>query len=114
MEVTFCELRAKEVVNVYDGKRLGRMIDMVIDTTCARVLGIVVPNDHSMMNIFKSNTDIFIPYNRICKIGKDVILVELYYQSCNKTRVLSDDLPSHSNEDQPQSKPCFNEYGQKI
>lgn len=91
MEVTFCELRAKEVVNVYDGKRLGNIIDMVIDTTCARVLGIIVPNDRSLFNIFKCNTDIFIPYNRICKIGKDVILVELYYQTNNKTRVLSGD-----------------------
>jgi len=77
MELTFCELRVKEVVNVCDGKRLGNIIDMVFDTTCARVTGIIVPGEKSFMSIFKSNSDIFIPYNRIRKIGKDVILVEL-------------------------------------
>ena len=30
-----------------------------------------------MFNFFKSNNDIFIPYNRIRKIGTDIILVEL-------------------------------------
>ena len=77
MELTFCELRTKEVVNICDGKRLGNIIDMVFDTTCARVTGIIVPAEKSFMSLFKSNNDIFIPYNRIRKIGKDVILVEL-------------------------------------
>ena len=77
MELTFCELRIKEVVNVCDGKRLGNIVDMVFDTTCARVTGIVVPGEKSFFSLFKSNNDIFIPYNKIRKIGKDVILVEL-------------------------------------
>ena len=35
-------------------------------------------------NFLKSNNDIFIPYNRICKIGKDIILVDIIIQqSCN-------------------------------
>lgn len=77
MEISFCELRIKEVVNVCDGKRLGNIVDLVFDTSCARVTGIIVPGERSFLNLFKSNNDIFIPYNRIRKIGKDVILVEL-------------------------------------
>lgn len=77
MELTFCELRAKEVVNMCDGKRLGNIIDLVYDSTCARVLGIVVPAEKSLFSFFKNNSVIFIPYNRIRKIGKDIILVEL-------------------------------------
>ncbi|MBE5735485.1 MAG: YlmC/YmxH family sporulation protein [Clostridiales bacterium] len=77
MQISFCELRAKEVVNIYNGKRLGNIIDMIIDTRCARVLGIVVPNCNAKFSIFKSNSDVFIPYNNIVKIGKDVILVDL-------------------------------------
>lgn len=79
MEVSFCELRSKEVVNIYDGRSLGHIIDIVIDTHCARVAGIVVAGDRNFFNIFKSNSDFFIPYNRICRIGKDIILVELNY-----------------------------------
>ena len=77
MELTFCELRTREVVNICDGKRLGNIVDMVFDSSCARVTGIVVPCEKTFMSLFKSNNDIFIPYNRIRKIGKDVILVEL-------------------------------------
>ncbi len=77
MELTFCELRSKEVVNTCDGKRLGNIIDMVFDSSCARVLGFIVPAEKSLFSFLKSNNDIFIPYNRIRKIGKDIILVEL-------------------------------------
>ena len=77
MQISFCELRAKEVINVYNGKRLGNIVDMIIDTSCARVLGIVVPNCDAKFSLFKSSSDVFIPYNNIVKIGKDVILVDL-------------------------------------
>lgn len=77
MELSFCELRAKEVVNVCDGKRLGNIIDLVFDSRSGVVTGIVVPFGRGLFSILKSNQDIFIPYNRIIKIGKDVILVEL-------------------------------------
>lgn len=77
MEVSFCALRAKEVVNICDGKRLGNIIDMVIETKTARVVGIVVPGDKRYFGLFRASNDIFIPYHRICKIGRDVILVEL-------------------------------------
>ncbi len=91
MEVSFCELRSKEVVNIYDGRSLGHIIDIVIDTHCARVTGIIVPGDRNFFNIFKSQSDFFIPYNRICKIGKDIILVELNHckpQTMQQTAVL--------------------------
>jgi len=77
MELSFCDLRAKEVINVCDGKRLGNVIDIIIDCRHARVCGIVVPFDKGFLNIFKGNQDIFIPWNKIVKIGRDVVLVEL-------------------------------------
>ena len=29
MELSFCELRAKEVVNICDGRKMGNIIDMI-------------------------------------------------------------------------------------
>lgn len=78
METSFCELKGKEVINVVDGKRLGRIIDIVFDTRFGRVLGIVVPAYNKSWNIFKSSDDIFIPFNCICKFGDDAILVQIY------------------------------------
>ena len=79
MESSFSELKCKQVINVVDGKSLGRIIDIILDVKTCKILGLVVPNPNcGMWSLFKSGKDIFIPFNRICKIGVDVILVELY------------------------------------
>ena len=78
METSFCELKGKEVINIVDGKKLGRIIDIVFDTHCGRVLGIVVPSYNKSWNIFKASDDIFIPFNCICKFGDDAILVRIF------------------------------------
>ena len=45
METSFCELKAKEVVNIVDGKRLGHITDLVFETHCGKILGLVVPGE---------------------------------------------------------------------
>ena len=77
MDISFCSLRNKDVVNVCDGKKLGNIVDLVFDTCYGKVMGIIVPADRGLLSVFKTSSDIFIPYNRIRKIGKDIILVEL-------------------------------------
>lgn len=84
MELSFCKLRGKEVVNVCDGRNLGNITDIIFDTTCGRIIGLILPAQKNFFSFFKSNNDIFIPYNRICKIGKDIILVDIIMQNdCN-------------------------------
>lgn len=79
METSFSELKCKQVINVVDGKSLGRIIDIILDVKTCKALGLVVPNPNSSMwSLFRSGKEIFIPFNNICKIGLDVILVELY------------------------------------
>ena len=75
-ELTFCELRGKEIVNVVDGKRLGRLTDLAL--TCnGRVLGFMAPGDKSALKAFGGKESVFIPWQNITKIGDDVILVNL-------------------------------------
>ena len=75
-ELTFCELRGKEIVNVVDGKRLGRIVDLALN--CAgKVLGIMAPGDKSAIRSFSGRDPVFIPWQNITKIGDDVILVNL-------------------------------------
>ena len=101
MHISFCELRAKEVVNVYNGKRLGNIIDLIIDTACAKVLGIVVPNCNAKFSIFKASSDVFIPYYNIIKIGKDVILVDLSHVDTQEyiTKDKRKNKPKEQNDD---------------
>lgn len=75
-ELSFCELRTKQVVNVIDGKVLGRICDVIFSRQSAKVLGFVVPGEGGF-SLFKRRGDVFIPFERICKIGVDVVLVEL-------------------------------------
>lgn len=77
MEITFLELRCKEVINVIDGKKLGRIIDVLFDTRQSKICGLIVPGDRSF-NFFRRSDDILVPWKNIIKIGEDVILVELF------------------------------------
>ncbi len=76
-EMSFSELRSKEVINICDGRRMGHPIDLVLsENACAEA--IVVPGAYSIRNVIKGMREgIVIPWNRIRRIGDDVILVEL-------------------------------------
>ena len=75
-ELAFCELRTKQVINVIDGKCLGRVCDIIFSRHSSKVLGFVVPGD-AVVRFFRRRDDMFIPFEKVCKIGIDVILVEL-------------------------------------
>lgn len=85
MEATFLELKAKQVINTVDGKCLGHITDIIFDVVCAKTLGFIVPSpNQGFWGLFKSGKDIFIPFDCVCKIGVDVILVELYIDEYDK------------------------------
>jgi YlmC/YmxH family sporulation protein len=75
MDLTFCGLREKEIINVADGKRLGKLLDIVMTGT-GKIIGFVAPGER---RFFKGGADnnVFVPWCNVCKIGDDVILVEL-------------------------------------
>jgi YlmC/YmxH family sporulation protein len=66
----------KEVVNILDGRRMGTITDIEIDVEQGRLTAIVVPGQGKFLGLFGRNEDIVIPWDKIQKIGLDVILVE--------------------------------------
>ncbi len=74
MEMSFSELRTKEVVNTADGRKLGKVCDMVFCYPENKILGFVVPGQRSFAS---KRTDFFIELKNIVKIGDDVILVNV-------------------------------------
>lgn len=86
METSFTELRNKEVINVLSGRLLGNINDVIIDLSRNCVLGFMVPNCKSFFSCFRPSQEIFIPFNNICKIGEDVILVEVIETPRKKNR----------------------------
>jgi YlmC/YmxH family sporulation protein len=70
------DLKLKEVINVIDGKRMGNITDIEIDVESGRLTAIVVPGLGKFLGLFGRNEDVVIPWDKINKIGMDVILVE--------------------------------------
>lgn len=87
LEFSFSDLKCKLVINVTDGKILGNIIDVVFFPQTGKILGFVVPG--AKKSFFKPCENLFIPYNCVCKVGCDVILVELFVDnsSCNNNKL---------------------------
>lgn len=72
MELSFSELKRKDVINTPDGKRLGRISDIVFCYPENRILGFVVPSGK-----FFKKEEFFIDLKRVVRIGVDVVLVNV-------------------------------------
>ncbi|MBE5784141.1 MAG: YlmC/YmxH family sporulation protein [Clostridiales bacterium] len=76
--MSLSELRAKEVVNTLDGKRLGKVMDLEFDPHSGCVEALVVPGEFKVSHAIRGEKcGVVIPWQRICKIGENVILVQL-------------------------------------
>ena len=67
-------IREKEVINSCDGRRLGYVCDIEFDVCDGRITAIVVPTKGGFLGCGGEN--IVIPWEKICKIGEDIILVD--------------------------------------
>lgn len=70
------DIRKKEVIDITSGRRLGLISDMNFSPD-GRISSISVPGPFSLAGMLHPGRgDISIPWDRIVKIGEDVILVE--------------------------------------
>ncbi|MBR3927983.1 MAG: YlmC/YmxH family sporulation protein [Clostridia bacterium] len=75
--MTFSELKQKDVINVADGKRLGKVVDVSF-TEGACIEAIIVPDAFNLLTcLSKNKSGIEIPWDRVRRIGDDVILVDV-------------------------------------
>lgn len=72
--MTFSEMKRKEVINVCDGRRMGCVCDIIFETGSCRLEAIVVPGPFKWVQWKPKN--IIIPWQKIRKMGEDVILVD--------------------------------------
>lgn len=72
------DLRLLDVVNVKNGRRLGAIKDLDLDLEQGVVKGIIVPGPSRSWGLFGSSKseDYIVPWDRVKKIGVDVILVD--------------------------------------
>ena len=111
MDISFRELQKRDVINVPDGKNLGKITDLVLDFPRGVMTGIYVPG--KKQNLFSrlfSRTEIFIDRSRIVKIGGDVILVDIKCGTACGQSVSVDKKPCPKPPHKPQG-PCDNLFG---
>lgn len=72
MEISYNDLKTKEIINLSNGAKMGHIIDLIFDSEKGRILGFIVPGEK---RFFKKNEDVFIPLEKVRRVGDDVILV---------------------------------------
>lgn len=73
--VRISDLRRKDVINESDGKKLGFIYDIEIDIDTGRIEKIIIPGESRFLGLFIRSEDIAMPWDRIRKIGIDVIII---------------------------------------
>lgn len=70
------DLQDREIINVIDGKRLGPIKDIDIDVETGRITALILPGTSKFLSLFGRKEDYIVPWEKIIRIGVDVILVE--------------------------------------
>jgi len=75
--VRIYDIRQKEVINIKDGCRFGFAADLEVDEECGMVVKIIVPGPGRIFGVFGRDQEYHIPWDRIKRMGEDVILVDV-------------------------------------
>ena len=70
------ELQHKDVINILDGKKIGNIIDIVVDEKGV-MDSLIVERTKFLVSMFTTKDEVDIKWRQIEKIGTDVILVNL-------------------------------------
>lgn len=79
-----CELRQKEVINCANCKRLGYVSDVEFNIHSGKITFLIVPGFAHIWGMFGRDTEYWIPVEKICQVGTDIILVDIQEEECLK------------------------------
>lgn len=68
--------KQKEVVNLSDGKKLGYVQDVEVNFESGEITAIIVAGNTKFFSVGNKN-DIVIPWEKIKRIGEDIILIDM-------------------------------------
>ena len=76
------DLRQKEVINICTCKSLGCPIDIDFNCKTGQILALIVPGPGRICSLLGRDSEFIIPWECICQIGEDIILVEIKEDKC--------------------------------
>ena len=71
------DLAQKEVINIDDGARLGRISDVEIDELSGKIKSIIIMGKQRAFGLLGREAELVIPWELINRIGNDAILVRI-------------------------------------
>lgn len=71
------ELQSKKIISVSDGKNIGSIIDVVVNSD-GKIEALIIESNKGLFNINK-DLDMKVYWKEIEKIGEDVILIKKEY-----------------------------------
>ena len=77
-----CELKQKEVINTCTCRSLGCPVDIEFNCKTGVLTAQIVPGPGKLCCLFGRDNEYVIPWDCICQIGDDIILVEIDEEKC--------------------------------
>ncbi|HLS06759.1 MAG TPA: YlmC/YmxH family sporulation protein [Bacillota bacterium] len=73
--IKLSELQRKEVIMINNGKRLGFIYDLHIDSTHGTIIAIILIKREKANWLFHKPVELFVEWTQIVTIGEDTILI---------------------------------------
>lgn len=71
------ELQRKDIINLNNGKKVGRIIDVELNRETGQMQNIIIETSKVFRSMFSNEKDVSIKFDQIKKLGEDVILVDI-------------------------------------
>lgn len=80
------ELGGKEIINLYNGERLGVISnsDLVFDESSGKIIYLIIPKKRTPLFVFGSRAKAEVSWDSIKKIGPDIIIIDMEENSHKK------------------------------
>ena len=80
----FCDFKRKQVINVCDCRRLGFVDDLEFNECTGQICAIVVREQSKWLWMFGCDCEYVIGWDKIVKIGPDIIMVDVCLEKVRK------------------------------
>lgn len=82
------ELAGKEIVNIYDGARMGVVgeSDLAFDADSGKIETIIIPRRNNPISFWFDRQHMIIPWEAVRKVGAEVIIVDIDQANPNFSR----------------------------
>lgn len=70
------ELQRKDIININNGIKIGKIIDAIINEE-GLIESLIIERNKYFKSLFSLEGEVYIKYEQIKKLGKDVILVDI-------------------------------------